>query len=165
MNLMRHRWTLRTSSLLLLVACSAHAQLPKCSTQKVNGDCALVFDRLDPVSLPTIQMRPDSRINVSVVSPLPYETLSLDPTSFQGVTPSDQTQAFFTALLPSLKGVSTPAVTPNARFAPGAGDSPNLQALKKDLAALQSSRRTALCSLRLRSLPTPRRQAHNRLAE
>jgi hypothetical protein len=149
MNLMWHRCTLRTSSLVLLLACCVHAQLPKCSTQKVNGDCALVFDRLDPVSLPTIQMRPDARIDVSVVGPLPYETLSLDPTSFQGVTPSDQTQAFFTSLLPSLKGVSTPTVTPNARFAPGAADSTDLRALKKDLAVLQSSLDTPFPSIQV----------------
>jgi hypothetical protein len=143
MNPMCYRFARRTSSLLLLIVCSAHAQqLPKCSTQKVNGDCALVFDRLDPVSLPTLQMRPKARISVSVVGPLPYETLSLDPTSFQGVTPSDQTQAFLTSIMPSLKGVSTPSVTPNARFAHGPNDSTDLKAVKNDLAALESSLNT-----------------------
>lgn len=126
-------------SLLLLIPFSAHAQLPKCSTQKVNGDCALVFDRLDPLSLPTIQMRPNARVEVSVVGPLPYETLSLDPTSFQGVAPSDQTQALLTAIMPSLKGVTTPTTTPNARFARAPSDSTDLQEVKKDLAALESS--------------------------
>jgi hypothetical protein len=139
MKLLWYRSALRTSTLVLLMVSSAHAQLPKCSTQKVNGDCALVFDRLDPISLPTIQMRAEARINVTVVGPLPYETLSLDPTTFQGIAPTDQTQAFFTSLFPSLKGVSTPTVTPNARLAPVAGDSGDLQTVKKDLTSLQSS--------------------------
>lgn len=136
---MRYRYASCAFTLLLLVASSAHAQIHLCSTQEVNGNCTLVLDRLDPVSLPTIQMRPDARINVTVVSPLPYETLSLDPTSFQGIAPTDQTQAFFTSLLPSLKGVNTPTVTPQPHLALTQNDSADLQRVKKDLTALASS--------------------------
>jgi hypothetical protein len=134
MNFKWYRYARRTSSLFLLIACSAHAQLPQCSTQKVNGNCALVFDRLNPVSLPTIQMRPDARISISVVGPLPYEALSLDPQSFQGVTPSDQTQGFVSALMPSLKGVSVPKVS--ALEVEGSED---VKKVKSDLAVLESS--------------------------
>jgi len=137
MTFVRYRYAHRIFSLLLLVASCAHAQLPLCSTQKVNGNCALVFDRLDPVSLPTIQMRPNARVSVSVVAPLAYETLSLDPTNFQAVAPTDQTQSFFTSLLPSLKGVSTAAVTPH--FAAAEHDSPDVKKVKDDFTNLTAS--------------------------
>lgn len=105
-----------TCALLTVVLSCVHAlsQLPTCSTQKVNGNCQLVFDRLDPISLPTIQMRPKARISVSVIQALPYELLSLDPQSFQGVAPADQMQGLAAAVLPSLKGINTPQVTPAA---------------------------------------------------
>jgi hypothetical protein len=126
--------------LLLWLAIGAFSQekLSPCSTQKVNGDCTLVFDRLDPVSLPTIQMRKDARIKVCVVDPLPYESLSLDPVSFVATAPTDQTQGFVAALLPSLKGVSTPAVTPRAALLRQPSDSADVTKVKQELAKLGS---------------------------
>jgi len=133
--------TWRTFGLVLLLASLGRAQqLPKCSTQKVNGDCAWVFDRLDPLSPPTIQMRPNARVHVTVVGPLPYETLTLDPQSFQAIAPADQTQGFVTALMPSLKGVTTPTVSPQfkAKLEMHVTVGNDVQQVKNDLLTLAS---------------------------
>jgi hypothetical protein len=130
-----------TFGLLLLLASLGRAQqLPKCSTQKVNGDCAWVFDRLDPLSPPTIQMRPNARVHITVVGPLPYETLTLDPQSFQAIAPADQTQGFVTALMPSLKGVTTPTVSPQfkAQLEMHVAVGNDVQQVKDDLLTLAS---------------------------
>jgi hypothetical protein len=121
---------------VVLPTSAQNKNLPPCSMQKVNSDCELRFDRLDMVTPPTIQMRPDARVKVVVYDPLMYETLSLDPTTFQGISPSDQTQAFLTALLPSLKGVSAPTTTYAAAFAYDASATGNLLDVGKDLKAL-----------------------------
>lgn len=136
---MKHSHARCTLGLLLLISSFAHAQL--CSTQKVNGNCALVFDRLDPVSLPTIQMRENARISVSVKQPLPYETLSLDPQTFQAIAPADQTQGLVAGILPSLKAVSTATLTPlvAAHLTRKAGESPGVEQVKKDLRNLAAS--------------------------
>ena len=109
---MLHHPKVQIFSLVLVLGSISHAQdLPQCSTQRVNGDCAWIFDRLDPISPPTIQMRPDAHVHVSVAGALPYETLTLDPQTFQAIAPSDQTQGLVTAIMPSLKGISTPSVS------------------------------------------------------
>jgi hypothetical protein len=133
---MKNPYACCLTTFLLLFASVSYAQLPQCSTQKVNGNCGLVFDRLDPVSLPTIQMRKNARIRVTVVEPLPYETLTLDPSTFQAIAPSDQTQGFATAVFPSLKGVSTPVLTAKAQFLPHGGDPAGVAKVKQDLIQL-----------------------------
>jgi hypothetical protein len=83
-------------------------------------------------------MRKDARIRVSVVEPLPYETLSLDPVSFQAAPPTDQTQGFITALLPSLKGVSTPVLSPKSQLLRRTIDSTSVANVKEDINRLGS---------------------------
>jgi hypothetical protein len=116
----------------------SQAPPPACSTQKVNGNCILVFDRLDPVSLPTIQMRQDARITVRVIQPLPYETLTLDPTSLQGVAPSDQSQGLVTALVASLKGVATPVTPLQPNLAARASGNQGVAKVEDELKSLES---------------------------
>jgi hypothetical protein len=117
---------------VVLPTSAQNKKLRPCSMQKVNSDCELRFNRLDIVTPPTIQMRPDARVKVVVYDPLMYETLSLDPTTFQGISPSDQTQAFLTALLPSLKGVSAPTTTYGTAFSYDASATGNLLVVGKD---------------------------------
>jgi len=108
-----------------------------CSTQKVNGNCQLTFDRLDPVTLPTIQLRPNARISVSLTRSLPYELITLDPQSFQLIAPADQVQGLASAILPSFKGVGTPTQTPvPGAFGILAADSNDVQTVKNDLVNL-----------------------------
>lgn len=81
-------------------------------------------------------MRSNARISISVVRPLAYEALSLDPQSFQAIAPSDQTQGFLAAIIPSLKGVTTPSVTSQFFFKVET-DSSDVTKVKDNLIALQ----------------------------
>jgi hypothetical protein len=91
----------------LLLAVSAfyshNATAQECSTEKVNGNCTVTVDHSYPVTMPTIQMRPGARVRVRVVNALPFEILSLDLQSTQAIAGTDQTAAFLTSALPTLK--------------------------------------------------------------
>jgi hypothetical protein len=76
-----------------------------CSTEVVNGDCTVVYDRKFPITMPTFQMRTGAHISVQVVNGLPFEMLTLDPQSQTAVAGTDQTSGLATALAPQLKSV------------------------------------------------------------
>ncbi|MFZ0820230.1 MAG: hypothetical protein WAM91_09180 [Candidatus Acidiferrales bacterium] len=82
----------------------AQKEPKECSTEKVNGNCKVTIDRNYPLTLPTIQVRPKSKVSVFVIQPLPFETLTLDPQSAQALAGTDQTAGFLTAALPDIKG-------------------------------------------------------------
>ncbi|HWY19621.1 MAG TPA: hypothetical protein VNX26_00275 [Candidatus Acidoferrum sp.] len=87
----------------VFVAYAPYAATQECSTEKVNGSCTVTVDHSYPVTMPTIQMRPGARVKVEVVNALPFEILSLDLQSTQAVVGTDQTTAFLTSALPTLK--------------------------------------------------------------
>ena len=89
---------------LLAVAVCASAQ--ECSTEKVNGDCTLTFDRLYPVTNPTIQMRRGKTMTVKISNAFVFETLTLDLQSAQAVAGTDQTAGLVNALMPFTKGLT-----------------------------------------------------------
>ena len=80
--------------------------LKPCSTEIVNHhDCKIVFDRRYPVTLPTIQMKEGTKIQVEVLNPLDFETLSLDETSATALPGTEQFASLLTAAVPDLKGL------------------------------------------------------------
>ena len=78
--------------------------LPRCSTEKVNGDCFLDIDRRYPISMPTFQMRRGGHITVYVFHPLPFESLTLDPGQAQAFESTDQAAGLVSAFAPLGKG-------------------------------------------------------------
>jgi hypothetical protein len=88
----------------MIYAQTQTAPLPECSSEKVNPDCKLTIDRLNPVTAPTIQLRPGKAITIVVTNPLQFETLTLDAQSAQAIAGADQTQALLNQLIPTLKG-------------------------------------------------------------
>ena len=112
-----------------------------CSTEKVNGDCTIYVDRLNPVTFATIPMRPGKKVSVKVLNPLPFETLSLDPQGAQAIAGTDQTSGFVTAALAGLKG----PVAISTEISQGAGRSAFFpataagQAVQNNLDALSNS--------------------------
>lgn len=110
--------TLRACILLIsvLVPVLAHAQastaqqfnandyLPVCSTEKVNGNCSINIDRMNPITMPTIQMKRGAKITVYVFHPFAFEALTLDPGTWQAFEGSDQAAAVANALFPIAKG-------------------------------------------------------------
>jgi hypothetical protein len=115
------------TQVLLLAVSAAHApysaaQAQECSTEKVNGSCTVTVDHSYPVTMPTIQMRPGARMRVRVVNALPFEILSLDLQSTQAVAGTDQSAAFLTSALPTLKnfvsGAQNIVTSRAARLAP-----------------------------------------------
>lgn len=85
--------------------CTFNLAAQDCSTEKVNNDCTVTVDRAYPLVLPTIEMRPGTRVSVTVLHRLPFEVLSLDLQSGQAAAASDQTAGFLSAALPNLKGL------------------------------------------------------------
>ncbi len=80
--------------------------LQPCSTEIVNHhDCKVVINRRYPVTLPTIQMQQGKKIQVQVIDPLPFETLSLDETSATGLPGTEQMASLLAAAVPDLKGL------------------------------------------------------------
>lgn len=78
--------------------------LPACSTEKLNADCFVNIDRLNPITLPTFQMKRGARITVYVFHPFPFEALTLDPGAAQAFEGSDQAAALVNAVVPIAKG-------------------------------------------------------------
>jgi hypothetical protein len=76
-----------------------------CSTETVNPNCVVHFDRRYPVTLPTFQMRAGAKVTVVLDNPLPFEAVTLDPQSSQAIAGTDQTAGLLTALGPGLKSV------------------------------------------------------------
>jgi len=112
---------------------------PACSTQKVNGDCTFVIDRLYPVTMPAIQVRSNGRVEVIVVNALPFERLALNPQSSQAIAGTDQIAGFLTSAFPNLKGLvvvsqSLGLTAGDLTIAPS--DPPEVQKVKADLLSL-----------------------------
>lgn len=78
--------------------------LPACSTEKLNGDCFVNIDRLNPITLPTFQMKRGACITVYVFHPFPFEALTLDPGAAQAFEGSDQAAALVNSVVPIAKG-------------------------------------------------------------
>jgi hypothetical protein len=78
--------------------------LPLCSTEKVNGNCFFNIDRVNPISMPTFQMRRGAKITVYVFHPFAFEALTLDPGAAQAFEGSDQAAGLVNALAPIAKG-------------------------------------------------------------
>jgi hypothetical protein len=93
------------------------ADLPTCSTEKVNGNCVVNIDRTHPIVMPTFSMHPGSHIVVNVLKPYPFETLTLDPQTAQALQGSDQGAAFVTGAVPNLKGLVVSASFTGAEVA------------------------------------------------
>jgi hypothetical protein len=83
---------------------SAVAQA-ECSTEKVNGSCTVYIDRRYPVTSPTIQMRRGQQARVAVLNALPFEKLSLDPLTAQGLAGTDQTANSISGASPYFKAL------------------------------------------------------------
>src|ERR1700722_15472578 len=86
----------------------------RCSTEIVNTDtCMVVIDRRYPVTLPAIQMHPDTKMHpdtsiwVVLNNPLPFETVSLDLTSAAAQPGTEQLASMLTAAIPDLKGLTS----------------------------------------------------------
>jgi hypothetical protein len=82
----------------------ANDYLPECSTEKVNGNCFINVDRMNPITMPTIHMKRGAKITVYVFHPLAFEALTLDPGTAQAFEGSDQAAAIANALVPVAKG-------------------------------------------------------------
>ena len=78
--------------------------LPVCSTEKVNGNCFFNIDRINPISMPTFQMKRGAKITVYVFHPFAFEALTLDPGAAQAFEGSDQAAALVNAVVPIAKG-------------------------------------------------------------
>lgn len=78
--------------------------LPACSTEKVNGNCFVNIDRMNPISMPTFQMRRGAKVTVYVFHPFAFEALTLDPGAAQAFEGSDQAAALVNAVVPIAKG-------------------------------------------------------------
>lgn len=85
-------------------AFDARPFLPRCSTEKINGNCFLNIDRRFPVAMPTIQMRKGAHVTVYVFYPFVFEALTLDAGVAQAIQGSDQASALLTAVAPVAKG-------------------------------------------------------------
>jgi hypothetical protein len=78
-------------------------KLPECSYKGVNSSCYVRIDRLVGGQPPTIFEKPGGKVLVVVDHASPFETLTLDLKSSAVVLPTDQFQAFNSALGDSLK--------------------------------------------------------------
>ncbi len=131
--------------LLLALMCEpASAQsnrdFPPCSSQKVNGNCTFKIDRLYPITMPTIQVRSNSRVRVIVLNALPFERLMLNPQGAQAIAGTDQIASFLTSAFPNLKGlvVTSQLLGLSTVDLTIAGvDSPDVQKVKKDFSDLE----------------------------
>jgi hypothetical protein len=143
------------------------AEQPACSTETVNGNCTIIVDRNYPVTLPTIQMRPGKRVTVEIINPFPFETISLDPQSAQGLVGTDQLGTFVTTATPNLKAIV--AVTEQRTSRGGfsllqspinPADPDNLKKVKQDLKDLATTLKTAQGNLDAQSVRLKEFSAH-----
>lgn len=89
---------------------SLHAGERSCSFTGLNGDCAIVIDRLRPSSPPIINARRGGYISVQIADPSPFEKLSLDLKSATSVVPVDPFSNAFTTLLGAAKTIEVVGV-------------------------------------------------------
>jgi len=146
---------LLVASLTFLPSSVVRAQdddLKPCSTEIVNHqDCRIVFDRRYPVTLPTIQMKEGKKIEVDVLSPLAFETLSLDETSATALPGTEQMASLLTAAVPDLKGlVWSNVVIPAPLFNAAIENGPSQQMARvlEEYAVLQSLLESAQTNLK-----------------
>lgn len=103
-----------TSALLLsCLSAASLAQSTTCAYSALNGDCALVLDRQNPIAPPTIYVRHGSKVTVTVKSQLPFEHLNMNLKAAAEQVPVDQFANAFqsiTGVLGGLQIVSTRAL-------------------------------------------------------
>ena len=85
------------------VSSSALCAQQDCSTEKVNHDCTLTIDRVNPFQPPTLQMYPNAVVTVQIKNALRYEYLSLDWQSTSGVLMPDPSSTVLSALQANLE--------------------------------------------------------------
>lgn len=125
-----------------------------CSTEKVNGNCQVSIDRNYPITLPTIQMRPGTKVSVVLINPLPFETVTLDPQSAQGVVGTEQFANFLTTASPNLKAIVAVTEERSKRggfslfpLPPEPNDTPELKTVKDDLNDLTNNLKAGYTAL------------------
>ncbi|MGO8756518.1 MAG: hypothetical protein ACLQG3_00185 [Terracidiphilus sp.] len=96
------------------------AQPKPCSTEKVNGDCTFIVDRVNPLQPPTLQMYPGATVTVKIAHALPFEQVSFDWQSSTGTLTPDQSSAILNALSASLQKFVAAAASPAQAPLPGA---------------------------------------------
>ena len=111
-----------------------------CSAEKVNNDCTLTINRRFPVAMPTLQMRPHSKVTVVVTNPLPFETLGLDFQGAQAVAGTDQAAGLLTAATPYFKSLLFMSSYRFAavQMAPGSTADPIVPVVEQELEDLSS---------------------------
>jgi phage gp37-like protein len=82
--------------------CGDPNKIPACSYTITNGTCTVTIDRLNPVTPPTIYVKPTCKVQVIVQKPYPLERLTLDWKSNTTVIPPDTFSNAFTALSTNL---------------------------------------------------------------
>jgi hypothetical protein len=86
--------------------------LPRCSTEKVNGDCYVNINRFYPYSYPGFMIKPKSSVTVNVFNPFGFEKLTLETSApaniYEG---TDQFGSLVTAISPGLKGTTIDGTT------------------------------------------------------
>jgi hypothetical protein len=115
-----------SAAAFLAVSMAAQCKEQPCSTEKVNGNCVLTIDRVDPLQPPTLQMYPGKEVTVRIKHSLPFEQVSLDWQSSAGSLAPDQASAILNALGSALQKVvaavtspaPAPVPVPNTRPAP-----------------------------------------------
>ena len=83
-----------------------------CSLMTINGSCEISLDRANPISFPTIYMKPGAKLSVTVYNTTPFETLTLDLTSFTGALRPDTFQTIFNSLTPNASKATGVGIVP-----------------------------------------------------